>query len=71
MEQTPSCKAISNLIYLDKVYQIGGFILISTNQDIVLWEKRIKARDESGLSVTEWCKLNEIKKIDIIIGIIK
>jgi len=50
---------------------MGGFILISTNQDIVLWEKRIKARAENGLSVTEWCKLNEIKKIDIIIGITK
>jgi len=41
---------------------MGGFILISTNQDMVLWEQRIKARAKSGLSVSEWCKLNEIKK---------
>ncbi|MEG1256992.1 hypothetical protein [Clostridium sp.] len=34
----------------------------STNQDIILWEQRIKARDESGLPVSEWCKLNEISK---------
>ncbi len=41
---------------------MGGFILRSSNKDMVLWEQRIKARTESGLSVTEWCKLNEIKK---------
>ncbi len=41
---------------------MGGFILRSSNQDMVLWEQRIKARAESGLSVSEWCKLNEIKR---------
>jgi len=32
---------------------MGGFILKSTNQDMVLWKQRIKARAESGLSVSE------------------
>lgn len=59
MEQTTSCKITSHLIYFDKVYR-GGFILRSSNQDMVLWEQRIKARTESGLLVTEWRKLNEI-----------
>ena len=41
---------------------MGGFILISTDQDMIIWEQRIKSRTKSGLSVSEWCKLNEIKK---------
>ncbi|GAA0772385.1 hypothetical protein GCM10008908_18520 [Clostridium subterminale] len=34
----------------------------STNQDMVLWEQRIKERATSGLSVSEWCKINSVKK---------
>lgn len=41
---------------------MGGFILRSTTEDLVLWEQRIKARTESGMSVSEWCKINEISK---------
>jgi len=41
---------------------MGGFILKSTNQDMVLWKQRIKTRAESGVSVSEWCKTNEIRK---------
>ena len=41
---------------------MGGFILTSTNQDMVLWEQRIKERVSSGLSVSEWCKINSVKK---------
>jgi hypothetical protein len=41
---------------------MGGFILRSKIEDLVLWEQRIKERTESRLSVSEWCKTNEISK---------
>ncbi|AWI03557.1 IS66 family insertion sequence element accessory protein TnpA [Clostridium drakei] len=34
----------------------------STTEDLVLWEQRIKERTKSGMSVSEWCKKNEISK---------
>jgi len=41
---------------------MGGFILKSTTKDQLLWEQRIYERTKSGLSVSEWCKNNEISK---------
>ena len=41
---------------------MGGFILRSTTKDQLLWEQRINERTKSGLSVSEWCKNNEISK---------
>jgi len=41
---------------------MGGLILKSTNQDLVRWEQMIKERTKSGMSVSEWCKTNEISK---------
>jgi len=41
---------------------MGGIIFRSTYQEMAIWEQRIKEREDSGLSVSEWCKLNEIKK---------
>lgn len=41
---------------------MGGFILRSTTEDLLLWEQRIKERTKSGMSVSEWCKNNKISK---------
>lgn len=41
---------------------MGGFILKSTTKDLLLWEQRINARIISGMSVSEWCILNEVSK---------
>lgn len=41
---------------------MGGFILISNPEDLILWEKRIKEKNKSGMSVSEWCKINKITK---------
>ena len=41
---------------------MGGFILKSTTKDQLLWEQRIYERTKSGMSVSEWCKNNEISK---------
>lgn len=41
---------------------MGGFILKSTAEDLILWEQRIKERTKSGMSVSEWCKINQISK---------
>ena len=41
---------------------MGAFILRSKTEDLVLWEQRIKERTKSGMSVSEWCKVNEISK---------
>ena len=41
---------------------MGGFILRSTTKDQLLWEQRIYERTKSGMSVSEWCKNNEISK---------
>ena len=41
---------------------MGGFILRSTIKDQLLWEQRIHERTESKMSVSEWCKSNEINK---------
>jgi len=35
---------------------MGGFILRSKTEDLVLWEQRIKERTKSGVSGSEWCK---------------
>ena len=34
----------------------------STTEDLLLWEQLINERAKSGMSVTEWCKNNEISK---------
>jgi len=41
---------------------MGGFILRSKTEDLVLWEQRIKERTKSGMSVSEWGKVNQINK---------
>jgi hypothetical protein len=41
---------------------MGGFILRSTTEDLILWEQRIMERTKSGMSVLEWCRKNEISK---------
>ena len=41
---------------------MGGFILRSTIEYLLLWEQRINERAKSGMSVSEWCKNNEISK---------
>ena len=41
---------------------MGGFILRSTAKDQLLWEQRINERTKSGMSVSKWCKDNEISK---------
>ncbi|KLE15591.1 hypothetical protein [Clostridium sp. C8] len=34
----------------------------STPEDLILWKQRIKERKKSGMSVSEWCKINEVSK---------
>ncbi len=41
---------------------MGGFIVKTTNEDLVLWEQRIKERVENGLTIDEWCLNNGITK---------
>lgn len=41
---------------------MGGFILVSKPEDLILWEQRINEKNKSGMSVAEWCKINNIKK---------
>jgi hypothetical protein len=41
---------------------MGGFILRSTTENLLLWEQRINERIKSGMSVSEWCRNNEISK---------
>lgn len=41
---------------------MGGFILRSTTKDLLLWEQRINERTKSGMSVSKWCKHNEVSK---------
>ena len=41
---------------------MGGFILRSTAEDVLLWEQIINKRTKSGMSVSQWCKNNEISK---------
>lgn len=41
---------------------MGGFILKSTPKDLALWKQRIDERTKSGMSVSEWCKINEVSK---------
>jgi hypothetical protein len=42
--------------------QMGGFVLKSTNENRLIWEQRIKERDQSGMSISKWCKNNGINK---------
>lgn len=32
----------------------------STIENLILWEQRIKERVQSGMTIQEWCKKNEI-----------
>lgn len=41
---------------------MGGFILKTTTENLLLWEQRINERAKSGIPVSEWCKNNEISK---------
>ncbi len=34
----------------------------STNENLLLWEQRIKERVQDGLTVDEWCLKNEMTK---------
>ncbi|WP_246615608.1 IS66 family insertion sequence element accessory protein TnpA [Clostridium thailandense] len=34
----------------------------TTTETLLLWEQRIRERIKSGMSVSEWCKKNEISK---------
>ena len=37
---------------------MGGFIVKSKAEDLLLWEQRINERNRSGITVDEWCKKN-------------
>jgi hypothetical protein len=37
---------------------MGGFIVKSKAEDLLLWEQRINERARSGITVNEWCKKN-------------
>lgn len=41
---------------------MGGFIMRSTAEDLQLWENRINERIKSGMTVSKWCKENEVSK---------
>ena len=41
---------------------MGGFIVKSITENLLLWEQRIKERIESGMKVEEWCEKNDISK---------
>lgn len=41
---------------------MGGFILRSKPEDLIIWEQRINERTKSGMSVSEWCRVNKINK---------
>ncbi|WP_392486709.1 IS66 family insertion sequence element accessory protein TnpA [Haloimpatiens sp. FM7315] len=34
----------------------------ATPETIVVWEQRIRQREQSGMSIAAWCKENKIKK---------
>jgi len=34
----------------------------TTNENLLLWEQRIKERIQSGMKVEEWCVKNNVKK---------
>ena len=37
---------------------MGGFIVKSKAEDLLLWEQQINERIRSGLTVDKWCKKN-------------
>lgn len=41
---------------------MGGFIMRSTNENLLLWEQRINEKNKSGMTTQEWCKKNGISK---------
>jgi hypothetical protein len=41
---------------------MGGFIVKSTAENLLLWEQRIKERNQSGIKVEGWCEKNGISK---------
>jgi hypothetical protein len=41
---------------------MGGFILRSKPEEQIFWKQKINERIKSGMSVSEWCKVNEISK---------
>ena len=36
--------------------------MVSTNENLFLWEQRINERNKSGMTVKEWCEKNGISK---------
>jgi hypothetical protein len=36
--------------------------MVSTNENLLLWEQRINERNKSGMTVKEWCEKNGISK---------
>lgn len=41
---------------------MGGFIVKSTKENLLLWEQRIKERIQSGMKVEDWCEKNNTTK---------
>jgi hypothetical protein len=41
---------------------MGGFVMKSTNKNLLLWEQRIQERVKSGMSIAKWCKNNGLNK---------
>ena len=41
---------------------MGGFIVKSKAEDLLLLEQRINERTKSGITVNEWCKKNEFSR---------
>lgn len=39
-----------------------GFIVRSTNENLLLWEQRINKRTRSGMTIENWCKRKGISK---------
>jgi hypothetical protein len=35
---------------------MGGSILVSKPEDLILWEQRINEKNKSGISISEWPK---------------
>jgi len=41
---------------------MGGFIVRTTSENLLLWKQRIKERVQSGMKVEEWCVKNNVTK---------
>ena len=41
---------------------MGGLIMKSTNENLLLWEQRFNEKNKSGMTIAEWCRKNGISK---------